>query len=207
MGDKMRVKEFLSNIPQEEVTRRLLYIDRSIQELHENGLFVTCNMNDIEVIDNQITLASFKNKFDYINSGFNENGPKQDILELCAIGICAYNKFNEFYSSLDFVRFLRDNIDKYVDNDLVPEVMREYYIDVLERGNYEYANVYYLKNYVDKVDNGRERGIQKTKSTAVGRALTNYSEKEAAYVNILFFPALATLIYLVFLVTHFIFFN
>ena len=203
----MRLKEYLSNIPQEEVTRRLLYLDRSVMDLHAHGYYVVCNMNDVEIIDDQITLASFKNKIDYINSGFNDNGPKQDILELCAIGICAYNKFNEFYSTLDFVRFLRDNMDKYVDNGLLPEIMREYYIDVLERGNYEYANVYYLKNYVDKVDNGRERGIQKTKSTAVGRALANYSEREAAYVNILLVPALATLMYLVSLVTYFIFFN
>ena len=80
------------NISTEELTERLKYLDKAIQELHDNGYYVVSDLAEIDIINNEITLDSFKDKIDYLNSGINENGKNKNILELCSIGICAYNK-------------------------------------------------------------------------------------------------------------------
>ena len=82
------------NISTEELTERLKYLDKAIQELHENGYYVVSDLAEIDIINNEVTLDSFKDKIDYLNSGINENGRNKDILELCSIGICAYNKLS-----------------------------------------------------------------------------------------------------------------
>ena len=80
----MSLTEFLSNCTPEELTERLLMLDKSIMELHQNGYYVVSNLLDIAVNDGQITLASFKDKVDYLNSGYNDNGDKKDILNVAA---------------------------------------------------------------------------------------------------------------------------
>ena len=202
----MNLKDYLSDISEEEITQRLIYLSRSLKDLHSHGYYLVCNLEEIVIIDGKITMASFKGKYDYINSGFNVNGVKMDILKLCSIAICAYNRKEQFNSNFTFTQFLRANIDKFVENDLVPEIMQEYLIDVLERGNYTYLSDYYEKNYVDKVESGMEKGRQKIYATEVGKALTNHEEnREAAYVDILLVPALITLVYLTIIVASFIF--
>ena len=67
----MTVQEFLTNIPTDEITRRLRLLDQSLMSLHQNGLYVVCNIKYIEIINDNVTLESFKNKVDYLNTSLN----------------------------------------------------------------------------------------------------------------------------------------
>ncbi len=68
----MKLKEFLSNVDNDTLTERLILLDKSIMELHQNNFYVVTGMNEIEVINNEITLASFKNKVDYIKHDWSD---------------------------------------------------------------------------------------------------------------------------------------
>ena len=198
----MKLKEFLSNCNNEELTEKLILLDKSIMELHENGFFVVGDMADIDIIDDQVTLASFKNKIDYINSGFNNNGDKQDILELCAIGVCAYNRFDRYFTNKEFISYLIDNLEMFLENGQIPKLMQEYYIDVFARGKVEYLNNFML-GYDDK-GSGKNNQRVYTKSTAVGRA---FSDRDEAYAKILLLPAILVLVSLIVFFVYFIFFR
>ena len=200
----MSLKEFLSNNSKDELFNKLIMIDKSIMELHQNGFFVVSDMNDIEVINNEINLASFKNKVDYLNSGYNVNGDKQDILEICAMGICAYNNFERFFTNREFISYLIDNLEMFLENGNIPNLMQEYYIDVFARGNVDYLNNYLLTHDNDKESSGKNNSRVYTKSTAVGRA---FAEKDAAYANILLLPAILVLVFLITFFVYFIFFR
>ena len=206
----MTIKDYLSHVPNDEIINRLKNIDQSLYELHQNGFYVVCNIADIDIINDEVTLASFKDKVDYLNSGYNNNGDKQDILELCSIGICAFNHFDKYYSSKEFIAYLIDNLDSFISNGKIPRIMQEYYIEIFARANVMYLNDYLLKNeYVNKElsdGSGKNKGIVKTKSTAVGRALAG-NDKEAAYVKVLLLPSVIVLVYLLVLVMYFIFFR
>ena len=206
----MKIKDFLSNISNNTLTERLQLLDQSIKELHENNFYVVSDMADIDIYDNQITLASFKNKVDYIKQdfnnkekydGFNPHGDKQDILEMCAIGICAYNHFETFYTSKDFINYLIDNLDMYLENGNIPSIMKEYYINVFLRGKVDY-----LSNFLNKYESsGNNKGNRKvlTKKTAIGEA---FMEKDA-YARILLLPAVLVLVILIFIVVYYIYFR
>ena len=199
----MKLRDYLLNVSNEELTERLTYLDKAIKELHSNGYYVVSDLADIEIINNEVTLDSFKDKIDYINSGINENGRNKDILELCSIGICAYNKLSVLHTSKEFIEYVIDNVEMFLEHGNMPSIMQEYYIDVFNRGNVNYLNDFIDKN-LDKDNNGRsnKRGAY-TKSTAVGRA---FSEKEtSAFVSVLMLPALLALIYIIAVVTYFVF--
>ena len=115
----MMLIDYFNGKDKDTITDRLIILDKSIMDLHNNGLFVVGDLANINVINDEITLASFKNKVDYINSGYNDNGVKKDILELCAIGICAYNDFNVLYTSKEFISYLIDNIDKFLEKEIL----------------------------------------------------------------------------------------
>ena len=198
----MTVKDYLSHVPNDELTNRLILMDRSIMELHQNGYFFVSNLAEIEIINNEITLASFKNKTERVNSGYNENGCKQDIEELCALGICAFNHFDTYYSSSDFIKYLKDNLDMFLENANMPRVMQEYYIDVLARGNADYLYNFMKQYGYENDSNSNNKGRSYTKSTAVGRA---FSDRESAYVNVLIIPSIITLVYLLVITIYFIF--
>ncbi len=202
----MKLKEFLSNVDnQEMLIDRLKLLDKSIMELHEHGYYVVSGMNEIDIINDEITLASFKNKIDYLNSGINPNGDKQDILEMCSIGICAFNKFDTFYTSKEFISYIIDNLEMYLENGRIPSIIQEYYIDVFARGNVDYLNNFIAKHEELNGGKGNERAYVKTKSTAVGRALSE--KNDAAYTNILLIPAIITLVLLIIVIVYFMFFK
>ena len=191
------------NVSTEELTEKLKYLDKAIQELHENGYYVVSDLADIEIIDNKITLESFKDKIDYLDSGINENGKNKNILELCSIGICAYNKLSVLHTSKDFIVYVIDNVEMFLEHGNIPSIMQEYYIDVFNRGKVDYLNSFLSKNIVnDGSSRSNSRGAY-TKSTAVGRAL---SEKDsAAFASVLVLPALLALIYILTIVVYFVF--
>ena len=191
--------DYFNGKNKEEITDRLILLDKSIMDLHNNGLFVVGDLSDIQIINDEISMASFKNKVDYINSGYNTDGVKKDIVELCSIGICAYNHFDKLYTSKDFISYMIDNIDNFLENNNIPLYMKEYYIDVLIRGNVDYLN-----NFLLKYDGGKGNAKSRvyTKSTAVGRAL---ADNDAAYASVLIFPAILVLIFVVIIVSCMIF--
>lgn len=194
----MSLTEFLSNCTPEELTERLLMLDKSIMELHQNGYYVVGNLLDIEVNDGQITLSSFKDKVDYLNSGYNENGDKRDIMEMCAIGVCAYNRFQAFYCNNEFLKYLSESFDMFLENGNIPEDIANYYQLVFVNGNVDYMNSYLAKNNAGK---GNNKARVYVKSTAIGRA---FADKEAAYANVLLIPAMVVLVYLILLIGYFI---
>ena len=199
----MKLRDYLLNISNEELTNRLIYLDKAIKELHSNGYYVVSDLAEIEIINNEVTLDSFKDKIDYVNSGINENGKNKDILELCSIGICAYNKLSVLHTSRDFIEYVIDNVEMFLEHGNMPSIMQEYYIDVFNRGNVNYLNDFIEKNNIQE-NNGRanKKGAY-TKSTAVGRA---FSEKESsAFASVLMLPALLALIYILVVVVYFMF--
>ena len=201
----MKLRDYLLNVSTEELTERLKYLDKAINELHNNGYYVVGDLADIEIINNEITIDSFKDKIDYLNSGINENGKNKDILELCSIGICAYNKLSVLHTSREFIEYVIENVEMFLEHGNIPSIIQEYYIDVFNRGNVDYLNAFLEKN-VDKEGSSRSnsRGAY-TKSTAVGRA---FSEKEnSAFASILILPALLALIYIIAVVVYFVVFK
>ena len=198
----MKLRDYLSNVSSEELTERLIYLDKAIKELHSNGYYVVSDLADIEIINDEVTLESFKDKIDYIDSGINENGKNKDILELCSIGICAYNKLSVLHTSKEFIEYVIDNVEMFLEHGNMPNIIQEYYIDVFNRGHVNYLNNFIEKN-MDKEGSSRSNSIGAyTKSTAVGRAL---SEKEtSAFASVLILPALLALIYIVAVVVYFV---
>ena len=190
------------NVSTEELTERLKYLDKAISELHHNGYYVVSDLADIEIINDEITIDSFKDKIDYLDSGINENGKNKDILELCSIGICAYNKLSVLHTSREFIEYVIENVEMFLEHGNIPSIIQEYYIDVFNRGNVNYLNEFLEKN-MDKEGSSRSnsRGAY-TKSTAVGRA---FSEKEnSAFASILMLPAILALIYILAVVVYFV---
>ena len=203
----MKLRDYLLNISNEELTERLKYLDKAIHELHDNGYFVVGDLADIEINDNKITIDSFKNKIDYLNSGYNINGDRQDILEECCIGVCAYNKLSVLHTSKEFIEYVIDNVEMFLEHGNIPDIIQEYYIDVFNRGNVGYLNDFIAKHEYE-LKNGNSSTNNKsmgayTKSTPVGRAL---AEKENnAFVSILVLPALLALLYISAVVIYFVF--
>ena len=127
----MTLKEYLTCDNQDELTRRLMKLDASIMALHKNGFYVVnFDVNNIQLYNEELTLSSFNNKIDYLNSRINPNGDKKDIVELCAVGICAYNGFNTFYTNKEFLAYLFENLPIFKDNGRIPTDIYEYYKSV-----------------------------------------------------------------------------
>lgn len=200
----MKLRDYLLGVSMEELTERLKYLDKSLMDLHAKGYFVVGDLADIEIINNEVTLESFKDKIDYLNSGYNIHGDRQDILELCSIGICAYNKLSVLHTSKDFIEYVVENVEMFLEHGNIPSALQEYYIDVFNRGNVDYLNNYLMNHTLTNEGGSSKNGRAYTKATAVGKAL---SEKEAAFASVLIIPAMLTLVYISALVVYFIFFK
>ena len=209
----MKLRDYLINVSTEELTERLIYLDKALSELHHGGYYVTCDFAEIEVYDDEITLASFKNKIDYINSGIEPNGVNRNILELCSIGICAYNKLSVLHTSREFISYVIENVEMFLEHGNIPSMMQEYYIEVFNRGNVIYLNVFLInhqefqkgnnQNNISSLANYKSKVLGK--STAIGRALSD--KENAAFASVLIIPALLALIYIIAVVGYFIFFK
>ena len=71
----MNLKDYLNCSDKEELTEHLKKLDLSIMALHQNGFYiVSFDPNNIMLYNGELTLASFKDKIDYLNSGLNNNG-------------------------------------------------------------------------------------------------------------------------------------
>lgn len=168
-----------------EITDVLAYLDLKLMMLHQEGKYL------------------FRNSTIYENNSDNQDvNIKDDIEYLVVLGICAYNHFDDIKISHEFIYYLKDkdNLLKFLENGNVPKYMKDYYIDVLLKDNVDY-----LYNFLLQYDNngkGNSRSKVYSKNTAAGRALRS---DEAAYANVMIFPAILILIIIVFLVSYMIF--
>lgn len=198
--DVINLKEYLMCEDVEELTEHLMKLDASIMALHQQGFYVVnFDANNIKLYNNELSLASFNNKIDYLNSGINLNGDKKDILEMCAIGICAYNNFKSFYTNKEFLAYLMTNFDVFSENGKIPPLMILYYRSVLVDGNIDYLNNFMYKKNNESASNSQvsSNSYRLSKSTQIGRSLV---DKENAYVNVLIIPSVLVLIYLLIMV-------
>jgi len=118
---------------------------------------------------------------------------------MCAVGICAYNRFNYFYSNPEFIGHLRANFDSFVNSGRIPKEMCDYYYSVLIDGNIDYLNNYMFKKKNENASNSQvsSNSYRLSKSTAIGRS---FAERDNAFANVLLIPAILALIYIIFLI-------
>ena len=91
----------------------------------------------------------------------------------------------------------------FLEHGNIPAIFQEYYIDIFNRGNVGYLNDFIMKNETKEGNSNSNSLGAYTKSTAVGRAL---SEKEnGAFVSVLVLPALLALLYISAVVIYFVF--
>lgn len=184
----MTLKEYLLNCEDDELIKKLIYLDASLKSLHEHGYYVTYSLSDIIVNDDIIDLSSFENKVDLLKDGLDSDGDKHDILELATIGLFAYNEFTQFYYSKDIVVSITENLEQFLVK--VPEELKDYYRNIFN-GEIEYVNDYLIKRSKDKKDN-----ISMTsKSTDVGKAFSH--QESQGYANVLTLPVIFILLYFV----------
>ena len=173
------LSEEYKNLTTDEITNLLIKEDLELIERHNNGLYGN----------------------NWADSNQNIN---IDIVRLCIMGICMYNKLSNInINSREFIEYVIDNIEMFLEHGRIPNIMQKYYIDVLNRGNVDYLNNFLLKHgNEEKEGMSNSRGAY-TKSTAVGRALV---DKESAFVSVLILPAMLVLVYISVVVIYFLFF-
>ncbi len=171
----------LKSLSNDELTEKLIEIDYQLMKEHQNNH----NHSNYEVID---------------SPNVNKN---KDIIGLCIYGICAYNRLSNLSADKEFIKYVIDNVEMFLEHGNIPSIMQKYYIDVFNRGNVDYLNNFLSKN-MESEDNSRSnsRGAY-TKSTAVGRAMSD--KDNAAYASVLLLPALLALVYLLAIVVYFVF--
>lgn len=184
----MTLKEYLLNCEDDELIKKLIYLDASLKSLHEHGYYVTYSLSDIIVNDDIIDLSSFENKVDLLKDGLDPDGDKHDILELATIGLFAYNEFTQFYYSKDIVVSITENIEQFLVK--VPEELKDYYRNIFN-GEIEYLNDYLIKINKDK----KENLSMTSKSTDVGKAFSH--QESQGYANVLTLPVIFILLYFV----------
>lgn len=184
----MTLKEYLLNCEDDELIKKLIYLDASLKSLHEHGYYVTYSLSDIVVKDDVIDLSSFENKVDLLKDGLDQEGDKHDILELATVGLFAYNEFTQFYYSKDIVVSITENIEQFLVK--VPEELKDYYRNIFN-GEIEYLNDYLIKINKDK----KENLSMTSKSTDVGKAFSH--QESQGYANVLTLPVLFILLYFV----------
>ncbi len=154
----MKLKDYVLTISNGELTKLLKQIDQIIDELHHQGYSIN-NLADTEIINGDI-LDSIRNR--KYKCDFSRHEDRNDIIELCTIGIFAYNKkpvfnfyYDESHSSYDSVyaesikiyfESIIDNLDAFLQQQDMPDLMKKYYTDVFSNANVNYLNWFIEKN-------------------------------------------------------------
>lgn len=184
-----------------ELTRILLEFDHMLESLHNHG-FCIYDFDPKKIILDQgkLTFNSFKYVLNDI--GVSQNMKAINIYQLSKIGLMAYNntlvdgKMNQ-----EHFDFIRNQLEKFNSQGLIPEDVYEYYEEIFRRLNVCYMNDYLLKKEQDKNSNQNTNVMKKSLSTEIGRAYAK-EDNEGAFVNILFLPSILTLLYLIGLIIY-----
>ena len=79
----MKLRDYLLGVSMDELTERLKYLDKSLMDLHSKGYFVVGDLAEIEIINNEVTLESFKDKIDYFIDACDTVSTKKLVIENC----------------------------------------------------------------------------------------------------------------------------
>lgn len=186
---------------EKSLTDKILLMDRALMEVHGRGMYVSSNLLDAYIYDDKIDPSTVA--LDQFDSEKNDKDQAQDIMELAAIGICAYNRFGEYegfpkyFTSPEFIAGLMDNVEMYLQREDIPEEIKDYY-----RNTFTLLDIKYMTNYLQeqqKNNGGKGTAIVKTYSTPEGRAFANNQEQNA-FASIITIPAVLAIVYIISLV-------
>ena len=184
----------------DELTRALLEFDHMLELLHNNG-FCIYDFDPKKIILDQgkLTFNSFKNVINDI--GNYQNIKEINIFQLSKIGLMSYNniivdgKMNQ-----EHFDFIKDKLEEFNSQGLIPEDIYEYYEELFRRLNICYMNDYLIKKQEEKNSNQNTNVMRKTLATDIGRAYAK--EDNNAFVNIMFLPSILALGYLIGLIIY-----
>jgi hypothetical protein len=179
------------------LTEKLLLMDSALMEVHRQGNYISSNILDAYIYDDKIDPSSVE--LDKFDSEINENAYSQDIMELAAIGICAYNHFGEYegypkyFTSPDFIASLMDNVEMYLQREDIPEEIKDYY-----RSIFTLLDIKYMAPFLEEQKKGGKGNARVlTYSTPEGRAFANNQEQQAAFTSIIAIPAILAIVYII----------
>lgn len=179
----------------EELTRILLEFDYMLRYLHNNG-FCVYDFDPKKIIleNGKLTLNSFKNVLNDL--WVYKNMKAINIYQLSKIGLMSYNNYvSDGKMNQEHFDFIKENLEKFNEHGLIPEEIYEYYEEIFRRLNITYMNDYLIKKQQEASSNQNTNVMRKSLSTPIGRAYV--PDDDAAYVNVLFIPAILALGYLV----------
>ncbi len=182
------------------LTDKLLLMDRALMQVHHDGKFVSSSLLDAYIIDDKIDPASIER--DVFDPEKNDKDYAQDIMELAAIGICAYNHFGEsegfpkYFTSPEFIASLTDinQLEMYLNRSDIPEEVKDYY-----RSVFTLFDIKYMTSYLEEQQKNGGKGNARvlTYSTPEGRAFANNQEQNAAFASIISIPAVLAIVYII----------
>ena len=178
------------------LTDKLLLMDRALMEVHHNGRFVSSNLLDAIINDNKIDPSSVS--LDVFDGEKNDKDYAQDIMELAAIGICAYNRFGEYegfpkyFTSPEFIASLTDNVEMYLQREDIPEEVKDYY-----RSVFTLLDIKYMTNFLEEQKKGGKGNARVlVYSTPQGKAFAQQNEQNA-FASIITIPAVLAIVYII----------
>lgn len=181
------------------LTDKLLLMDRALMQVHHDGKFVSSNLLDAYIINDKIDPSSIES--DVFDPEKNDKDYAQDIMELAAIGICAYNRFGEsegipkYFTSPEFIASLTDinQLEMYLNRADIPEEVKNYY-----RSVFTLFDIKYMTNYLmeQQKNGGKGTEMVKSYSTPEGRAFANNQEQNG-FAPIISIPAVLAIVYII----------
>ena len=179
-----------------DLTSKLLLMDKALIEVHQRGLYVSSSLLDAQIVNNKINPGSMSfGRFDEPEAL--EKAQAQDIMELGAIGICAYNRFGEregypkYFVEPAFVNGLIDNVDMYLNREDIPEEIKDYY-----RTLFTLLEFKYMTNYLEEIKKGGKASARVlVYSTPAGWAFANNDNNNAAFTKIIAIPVILSIVY------------
>lgn len=187
----MKFSEYFSSLELDQILDSLVRFDKNLKRLHVNGYYMVEDFSNIKIDNPESLTFAYNNKVGKINQDIYYNCDKHDILELCIVGLCAYNDILYYNTSNEFIYYVMNNIDTFLNNIDIPDILKEYYQEVFINNNIIYLNDFLYKKRKD--NSGRSNARKYVKTTNAGVFLT---EQEKAYIYIFYIPVLVSIIVL-----------
>ena len=184
----------------DELTQVLLEFDHMLELLHNNGFCIFDFDPKKIILDNgKLTFNSFR---DVINDIGNYRNIKEiNIYQLSKIGLMSYNNIIvDGRMNQEHFDFIKDKLEEFNSNGLIPEDIYEYYEEIFRRLNICYMNDYLMKKQEERSSNQNTNVMRKSLATDIGRAYAK--EDSNAFVNIMFLPSILALGYLIGLIIY-----
>lgn len=204
---KLNLKDYLDSGPDLNSKQKLFYnMSKTMKYIHDKDYSIAnFNPKEIEILDIEKLGPIQYNTVLRISPETKQDVVAKDIYNLSFIQISTYSNIN--LNDLKPI-FLKENFSKF--EQFLPSEDVPYLRGVIERGStiyyYQYMderNKRQIENLTNQVDQSNNivssgYGIQKTKSTAIGKAMVDketrklydklVSNKESAFVSFLIFP-------------------